>query len=145
MTIAPQASTTASALPHTLPPCANARLALFAVRRMGANGLNDAHVAHAFVNGFGESFRRPLVLMRALMADVATTSTCGIAIAPCCCQRMTPAEEAMVTVLARAETAPESARLLLADLLGLRRIDGVLASAAAVAMAFADAGRPITA
>lgn len=145
MTIAPQASTTAGALPHSLPPCPNARLALFAVRRMGANGLNDAHVAHAFVNGFGEAFRRPLVLMRALMAEVAGTSTCPIAIAPCCCGRMTPAEEAMVTVLARAETAPENARLLLADLLGLRRIDGVLASAMAVAMAFADAGRPITA
>lgn len=145
MSSAPQISTATRALPHALPPCPNARLALFAVRRMGANGLNDAHVAHAFLNGFGEAFRRPLVLMRALMADVAATSTCGIAIAPCCCRRMTPAEAAIVTVLARAETAPESARLLLADLLGLRRIDGVLASAMAVAIAFADAGRPISA
>ena len=58
--------------------------------------------------------------------------------------RMTAAESAVLTVLARAETAPDTARLLLADLLGIRRIDGVLASATALAAAFADAGRPIT-
>ena len=50
----------------------------------------------------------------------------------------------MLSVLARVETAPETARYLMADLLGVRRIDGVLASAAAVAAAFADEGRPIT-
>ena len=147
MTIAPDPRTaiTAAALPHMLPPCANARLALFAVRRMGAGGLADAHVAHAFVGGFGEAFRRPLILMRALMAELAATSAGPIAIAPCCCARMTPAEGALLTVLARAGTAPEIARLLLADLLGIRRIDGVLTSAMAVAQAFADAGRPISA
>jgi len=133
----------AAALPHAMPPCPNARLALFAVRRMGANGLSDAHVAHAFINGFGETFRRPLVLMRALMADLAANSTCPIAIAPCCCGRITSAESALLTILSRAGTAPESARLLLADLLGLRDIEGVLASATAAAQAFADAGRPI--
>lgn len=137
------ATNAATALPHALPRCANACLTLFAIRRMGANGLADAHVSHAFVGAFGEGFRRPLVLMRALMADLAATSDCPIAIAPCCCSRMTSAESALVTVLCRAETAPDSARLLLADLLGVRRIDGVLASAMAVAQAFADAGRPI--
>jgi hypothetical protein len=139
------AQNTAAALPHAMPFCANARLALFAVRRMGANGLSDAHVAHAFVNGFGEAFRRPLILMRALMADLAANSSCPIAIAPCCCGRITSAEAALVTILNRAETAPDSARLLLADLLGIRRVDGVLASATAVAQSFADAGRPIAA
>ena len=145
MTTAPNQITTntATALPHSLPPCRNARVALFAIRRMGAHGLADAHVAHAFVNGFGESFRRPLVLMRALMADLAANSACPISIAPCCCARMTPAESALLTVLTRAETDPEIARFLLADLLGTRRIDGVLASATAVAQSFADAGRPI--
>jgi hypothetical protein len=134
---------TVAALPHAMPRCANARLALFAVRRMGANGLSDAHVAHAFVTAFGEGFRRPLVLIRALMADLAGSSNFPIAIAPCCCARTTAAEAALLTILSRAETAPDSARLLLADLLGSRRSDGVLASATAVAQAFADAGRPI--
>ena len=137
------APSTAAALPHALPGCRNAHIALFAIRRMGAGGLADAHVAHAFVGGFGESFRRPLILMRVFMAELAETATLPIAIAPCCCARMTPAEQALLTVLARAETAPDTARLLLADLLGSRRVDGVLASACAVSQAFADAGRPI--
>lgn len=137
--------TPATVLPHLQPACPNARLALFAMRRMGAHGLADARAAHALFTGFGQAFRRPLVLLRALMAEIAATATGPIAIAPCCCARMTSAEAAMLTVLARVETAPETARLLLADLLGLRRIDGVLASAAAVATAFADAGRPVSA
>ena len=131
-------------LPHPLPPCENARIALFAMRRMGAHGLADARAAHTMFTAFGQSFRRPLVLLRALMADLAGTSAGTIAIAPCCCARMTPAESAMLSILARVEVAPESARYLMADLLGVRRVDGVLASAAAVAAAFADEGRPVT-
>ena len=130
-------------LPHAMPECENARLALFAMRRMGAQGLHDARAAHTMFTAFGQGFRRPLVLLRALMADLAGTSAGTIAIAPCCCARMTSAESAMLTILARVETAPEVARYLMADLLGIRRIDGVLTSAAAVAMAFADEGRPV--
>lgn len=132
------------ALPHLLPACPNARLALFAMRRMGGHGLDDARAAHALFTGFGRDFRRPLMLMRALMADLAASASGTIAIAPCCCARMTPAEQALLTVVARIETQPDSARLLMADLLGVARVDGVLASAAAVAGAFADAGRPVT-
>jgi hypothetical protein len=118
-------------------------VALFAMRRMGAQGLADARAAHLLFTAFGQNFRRPLILLRALMADLAGASAGTIAIAPCCCARMTPAESAMLTILARIETAPDVARYLMADLLGIRRIDGVLASAAAVAMAFADEGRPV--
>ena len=132
-------------LPHPLPSCENARIALFAMRRMGANGLGDARAAHTLFTAFGQGFRRPLILMRALMADLAANSSCPIAIAPCCCGRITSAESALLTILARAETAPDSARLLLSDLLGIRCVDGVLASATAVAQSFADAGRPIAA
>ena len=131
-------------LPHALPACPNTRLALFAIRRMGAHGLADAHAAHAMLGGFGEGFRRPLILMRALMLDIATSATGTVAIAPCCCARVTAAEAALLTTLARAETAPETARLLLADLLGRRRVDGVLATTTLLAAAFADAGRPIS-
>lgn len=145
MTTQPKQLATIGTLPHALPACANARLALFALRRIGANGLADAGAAHAMFTAFGESFRRPLVLMRALMADIAASAGGTIAIAPCCCARMTTAEAALLTVLSRVETAPEAARLLMADLLGQRRVDGVLASAAAVAAAFADEGRPVTA
>lgn len=139
------ATATLQALPHALPSCPNARVALFVMRRMGAHGLADARAAHAMFTAFGEAFRRPLTLIRALMTDLASSSAETIAIAPCCCARMTHAEAALLTVLGRVEVAPETARLLLADLIGLRRPDGVLASAAAVAMAFADEGRPVVA
>lgn len=131
-------------LPHPLPPCENARIALFTMRRMGAHGLSDARAAHTLFTAFGQGFRRPLVLMRGLMADLAGSAAGTIAIAPCCCPRMTPAESAMLSILARVEIAPESARYLMSDLLGVRRIEGVLTSAAAVAAAFADEGRPVT-
>lgn len=139
-----ETQTLAAALPHMLPACPHARIALFAVRRMGAHGLADARAAHTLFTVFGQDFRRPLVLMRALMADLATHATGQIAIAPCCCGRMTAAEAALMTILAQMEVAPEKARFLMADLLGVRRIDGVLASAAAVSAAFADEGRPIS-
>ncbi len=137
------APTTISTLPHGMPASPGARLALFAFRRLGAHGLDDAIAAQAMVTAFGQGFRRPLVLMRAMMADLAASAAVPIAIAPCCCVRTTHAEHAMLTVLARAETAPDSARLLLADLLGVRHADGVFACVMAVAIAFADTGRPI--
>lgn len=136
-------ATVATVLPHALPGCPNARIALFAMRRMGAHGLADARAAHTLFTAFGHGFRRPLVLTRTLMADLAGSATGQIAIAPCCCARMTPAESALLTVLARVEVEPEKAHYLMSDLLGIRRVDAVLASAAAVAAAFADDGRPI--
>lgn len=129
--------------PHLLPDDANARLLLFAFRRMGAHGLNDAYAANVLLHAFGTGFRRPLVLMRAMMADLAAGATAPITIAPCCCRRMTHAEHAILTIVACAETAPETARVLLADLIGARRPDGVLASITAVAQAFADGGRAV--
>jgi hypothetical protein len=138
-------SITANPLPHAFPACPNARLALFAIRRMGAHGLADAPAATALFKGFGIGFRRPLTLMRAFLHEMAASATLPVQIAPCCCARMTAAESALLTTLARAEAAPETARLLLGDLLGLRRPDAVLATASAVAAAFADCGRPITA
>ena len=36
---------TLTILAHPLPVCANARILLFAIRRMGAHGLADANVA----------------------------------------------------------------------------------------------------
>ncbi|WP_288456130.1 DUF6628 family protein [uncultured Sphingomonas sp.] len=134
---------TLATLPYALPECGHARVALFAIRRMGAHGLGDARAAHVLFSTFGESFRRPLTLLRAFMADMAASAMQPIAIAPCCCARITPAERTLLSVLARVETRSDSARLLMQDLLGQRGVDGVLASAAAVAAAFADEGRPL--
>ncbi|WP_314373624.1 DUF6628 family protein [Sphingomonas paucimobilis] len=139
-----ETTTLATALPHVLPACPHARIALFAIRRMGAHGLADARAAHTLFTVFGQDFRRPLILMRTLMADLASHASGQIAIAPCCCARMTVAEAALMTILAQMEMAPGKVHFLMSDLLGVRRVDGVLASAAAVSAAFADEGRPIS-
>lgn len=143
MTQLPATTTTLAALPYALPECGNARVILFAMRRMGAHGLGDARAAHALFTAFGEAFRRPLMLIRGMMADMAASAAVPIAIAPCCCARMTPSERALLSIIARVETRVDNARLLMQDLLGQRHVDGVLASAAAVAAAFADEGRPV--
>ncbi|VVT10679.1 conserved hypothetical protein [Sphingomonas sp. EC-HK361] len=130
-------------LPHSLPAGGTARLALFVVRRIGAHGLHDARATQIMMQAFGTGFRRPLSLMRAMMADLAASAATCLTIAPCCCARATDAERALLLLLECAETRPARARLLLADLLGNRSVDGALASIAAVSAAFADLGHPI--
>jgi hypothetical protein len=133
------------ALPRLQPEDPGARLLLFGIRQMGAGGLNDAAAAHAFVTAFGRDFRRPLILLRSLMAEMSTASAGPIQIAPWCCARMTAAESATIEIIARVTHDIPRARVLLADLLGVRQVDGVLATAHALANAFADLGLPLEA
>lgn len=139
----PPSSPLATALPITQPDDPAARLFLFALRQMGAHGLADACAAHAFVTAFGKGFQRPLILLRTLVAELSAASVRPISIAPWCCPRMTPAEAALLDVLGRARTNPDAAGLLLGDLLGIRDAGGILATAHALANAFADMGLPL--
>ena len=116
---------------------------IFALRRMGAYGLADASAAHAFVTAFGKDFRRPLVLMRGLLADMSAHATRPIGIAPWCCSRMTPHEATLIDILALSHQRDGAAHLLLANMLGVSEAAGPLATAAALAAAFADLGLPI--
>lgn len=122
-----------------------ARLLLFTVRQMGMHGLDDACAAHAMVTAFGRNFRRPLVLTRALMTEMARVATRPIPIAPWCCPRMTGTEAMLLAILGHAGTRPEKARLLLADMLGVRDAGEILSLVEAVAAAFADNGLPLDA
>ncbi|RYY23784.1 MAG: hypothetical protein EOP62_19185 [Sphingomonadales bacterium] len=133
----------ATALPALQPEDAGARLLLFGVRQIGVNGLYDACVAHAFVTAFGKDFQRPLVLLRALMQEMSAISATPIQIAPWCCARMTGAEAALLDVIARVRTNPQSAAFLLADMLGVRDASGVLVTAHALSNAFADLALPL--
>ena len=130
-------------LPSPLPDCYNERLLLFAARRMAAHGLNDAHAAHAMLGWFGLGFRRPLILLRALMAELSRTSTRRLVVAPCCCSRMTAAEKTLLEAIRRANGEPHGAHASLAALSGVSLCLGTLGSAQAVAQAFADLGRPL--
>ncbi len=137
------AETLGSALPRIQPEDPATRLLLFGIRQLGAHGLGDAATAHAFVTAFGTGFRRPLLLLRTLMAEMSAASAGPIQIAPWCCARMTASEGALLDLIALVERDSERARFLLSDLLGIRRVDGVLATAQALATAFADAGMPV--
>jgi hypothetical protein len=133
----------ATLLPATLPACDNRRLLLYVFRRVAAHGLNDAHGAHAMLTVFGRSYRRPLVLVRALAAEMSRVSARRLMVAPCCCPRMTAAEATLLDTLTIASTDPQGAHDALARLLGVHECIGALGSAQALAQAFADLGRPI--
>lgn len=137
-------STLGHALPRVQPDDPGSRLLLFGVRQIGAGGLHDAATAHAFFTAFGKGFRRPLLLLRTLMAEMSAAAAGPIQIAPWCCARMTQAEGSILDILAAASDDPARGRLLLADLLGKREVDGVLATGAALSAAFSDAGLPLT-
>lgn len=144
---APHARPSASlskALPHLRPDDPARRLLLFAIRRTGAHGLNDAAVAHAFLSHFGGGFRRPLVLLRTFMMESSRAAARPIVIAPGCCARMTADERVLLDIMAHVQRHPARARLLLADLLGRRQADALFAAAALLASAFADGGLPLS-
>lgn len=130
-------------LPDRHPEEESSRLLLFGVRRIAAGGFNDAHAANAFLFGFGLSYRRPLVLMRALMAEMSRVAERKILVAPCCCLRMTVDEATVLTTAGSAVENPHDSHRLLCGMLGVGNALGVLSSAQALGQAFADLGRPL--
>lgn len=132
-------------LPHDAPGCDNRRLLLYGFRRIAAHGLNDAHAAHAMLTVFGRSYRRPLVLLRALAAELSRVSARRLTIAPCCCPRLTLCEANFLGAVAVCVDDPQSAHAALAAMLGVRECVGALCSAQALSQAFADLGRPLAA
>lgn len=133
----------ATLLPHEAPTSPYRRLLLFGIRRMGAGGIGDAHAAHAIFTGFGLAYRRPLILLRALMAELARVSAAQIKLAPCCCPRMTHDEATLLQLIAQAPAQPRSAHSALARLLRVHSCLGALTSAEAVGTAFSDLGMPL--
>ncbi len=133
----------ATILPAPLPDCYNSRILLFTIRRMAAHGLNDAHAAQALLGWFGLGFRRPLVLLRALMAELSRVSERRLAVAPCCCRRMTRSEAALIAAIQAAPADAIGTHEALRTLTGTRHCLGALGSAQALAQAFGDLGRPL--
>lgn len=130
-------------LDRPVPQCTNVRLLIYAIRRMAEGGLNDAFAANALLSLFGTRVRRPLLLLRALMAEMARTSRNQIAVAPCCCRRMTAAEAELLLIVTGSRDRPRFAHARLTHLLGVHHAFGALSSAQAVAQAFEDLGRPL--
>jgi len=130
-------------LPHAAPASPYRRLLLFAVRRIAAGGTNDALAAHAIFTAFGLSYRRPLMLLRAFMADVSRVAEAKLRVAHCCCPRMTRDEALLLQCIADAAHRPALAHQRLCALLQVPRCQSVVAGGEAVATAFADLGMPL--
>lgn len=123
---------------------AMARVALIhAVRRIAVGGLHDAYAANTMFATFGLGFRRPLVLLRALMAELARVSQRSIAVGPCCCHRLTDAEFRLLGAIAIAAGDPAAAEAELAALAGVRHCPAALSAAVALSTACYDLGRPL--
>jgi hypothetical protein len=137
-------SATTNPLPFAAPVIGSNRLLLYSIRRMGAHGLHDAAAANALLSVFGLSYRRPLIMLRAFMAETARGADKKILISACCCARMTFDEARLVEAITNAIIDPRGASLLLRQAMGCDQDIGALSAAQAVCMAFADAGRPLS-
>ncbi|MEA3390194.1 DUF6628 family protein [Sphingobium sp. CCH11-B1] len=130
-------------LPRPMPGGYGNRLFLFVMRRMASGGVNDAHAANAMLGAFGRSYRRPLILMRAMMLELARVSSRKILVAPCCCARMTADEGLLMQAAGIALRDPNGAYEQVSGLLGNDHALGALTCLQAVAQAHADLGRPL--
>lgn len=137
-----------SCLPFPLPADATQRLVLVALRRMATHGIRDAQVSVLFLDRFGLHFRKPLVLLRAFMVDVAQSCRAAngngrIRLAPCCAARMTQDEARLVGILAAAGGNPACAARHLRDLCGAADVGAPLSTARAFNDCLAELGRPL--
>jgi len=130
-------------LPRPLPGGYGNRLFLYVMRRMASAGVDDAHAANAMLGAFGRSYRRPLVLMRAMMLELARCATRKILVAPCCCARMTADEALLMHSIGIALNDPHNAYEQLCSLLGTDDALGALTCLQAVSQAHSDLGRPL--
>lgn len=130
-------------LPLPLPEHEDLRLVLRIVRRMAAHGLRDAQAALLAIDGFGQGFRRPLVLLRAYVAELAQISRRRITVAPSCALRMTMDEARLIGVLATAAHNPACAREHLRAITDRHDVSNPLSAALAIASALSDLGRPL--
>lgn len=111
-----QPASAADLLPLPLPDDGTERIVLIALRRMAAHGIRDASAAWLMLDRFGARFRRPLVLLRAFMVELAQSSQRAIKIAPCCAMRMTEDEGLILSVLRQARSDLPGAEQALAKL-----------------------------
>lgn len=119
------------------------RLFLLLLRRMVMFGINDATCASVLITAGGTAWRKPLMMMRALVMEVARHSHRKISINPPCAIRTSRDEQAMLRILTVGKADPARSHRDTAVLLG--RVDSLspLGCFYAVADAFSDIGLPL--
>lgn len=93
-------------LPLPLPDSQLQRATLIILRRMAIHGIRDAQASLLAMERFGLGFRRPLVLMRCLIIEIARGSRRTIRIAPCCAPGMTQDEGLLLDSITGGGEAP---------------------------------------
>jgi len=135
---------TALLLPHPAPDQRVARTLLIAMRRIAAGGIDDASATNLLIGTFGMGYRRPLMFLRVLMQEISRVSQQPIAIAPCCCPRMTEGEAAIMLAIDSGTAHPDVARAALSRITGTLDLLPALSVAQALGNALEDLGRPVS-
>jgi hypothetical protein len=142
--MADESLTIAKLLPHLAPALRPARNILVAMRLMASGGTDNAHAANTMIATCGMGYQKPLIFLRILMQEVSRISQQPIAIAPCCCPRMTDGEAAFLELIETASDATPNARAALTRLTGTLDHLPALFVAQGLASAMADLGRPVS-
>jgi hypothetical protein len=130
-------------MPLPLPLEHNQRIVLRCLRRMAAHGVRDAQGSLWMFEQFGIHYRRPLVLLRAFVIELAQVSQRRIQIAPCCAMRMTLDEGRIVEALAAASDSPATAQRHLRQLTEADNPASPLSLAIAFNDTLAALGKPL--
>lgn len=142
--MANESLTIAKLLPHLAPALQPARNILVAMRLMASGGTDNAHATNTMIATCGMGYQKPLIFLRILMEEVSRISKHPIAIAPCCCPRMTDGEAAFLELIETASDASPTARAALTRLTGTLDHLPALFVAQGLASAMADLGRPVS-
>lgn len=116
---------------------------LKSARLMAIGGANDARATSVIMGWFGRNYRRPLVLMRALMLELARASRRSIQLAPPCSTRITRDEATMLRALGREEWQIDRCHKDACALLATDNALGAATCFQAVSTCFADLGSPL--
>ncbi|CAN5264238.1 hypothetical protein BH09PSE3_BH09PSE3_06020 [soil metagenome] len=138
-----ESTTITKLLPHLAPVAQPARNLLVAMRLMASGGTDNAHAANTMIATCGIGYQRPLIFLRILMEEVSRVAKRPIAIAPCCCPRMTEGEAAFLELVETASDSGPNARAALTRLTGTLDHLPALFVAQGLACAMADLGRPV--
>jgi hypothetical protein len=141
--MANESLTIAKLLPHLAPSAQPARDVLVAMRLMAAGGIDNAHAANTMIATCGIGYQKPLIFLRMLMEEVSRIARQPIAVAPCCCSRMTEGESAFLELIETASDATPNARAALTRLTGTLDHLPALFVAQGLGTAMADLGRPV--
>jgi len=135
----PDSSKLDTILPYVAPVCGDPRTLLFAIRRMAVHGLHDASAANALLGTYGLRYRKPMVLLRAVLVDIARMARGNIIVAPCCAPRMTAREYALLTAI----SDPVDGELYMKPLLKPHTASVATVTITALSETLSEMGRPL--